>query len=38
MNYGYVKVSTETQNIARQMAEMKELGLSDNIHSFKKKN
>ncbi len=31
MNYGYVRVSTETQNIARQMSEMKELGLSDEV-------
>lgn len=29
MHYGYVRVSTETQNIARQMEEMKKLGLSD---------
>lgn len=34
MNYGYLRISTETQNIARQMVEMKELGLLDNIHSF----
>ena len=27
MKYGYVRVSTEAQNIARQMEEMYKLGL-----------
>ena len=31
MKYGYVRVSTQTQNIARQMEEMKKLGLSDDV-------
>jgi DNA invertase Pin-like site-specific DNA recombinase len=30
MKYGYVRVSTVTQNIDRQMDEMYKLGLSDN--------
>ena len=30
MKYGYVRVSTQTQNIARQMEEMYKLGLTDN--------
>lgn len=29
MKYGYVRVSTEAQNIARQMEEMYKLGLTD---------
>ena len=29
MNYGYVRVSTQTQNVARQMEEMKNQGLID---------
>lgn len=29
MNYGYVRVSTQTQNVARQMEEMKNQGLLD---------
>ncbi len=29
MKYGYVRVSTITQNIARQMDEMYKLGLDD---------
>ena len=29
MEYGYVRVSTITQNIDRQMAEFKKLGLLD---------
>lgn len=29
MKYGYVRVSTVTQNIARQMDEMYKLGLAD---------
>ena len=31
MNYGYVRVSTTTQNIARQMDEMYKAGLNDNV-------
>ena len=30
MKYGYVRVSTVTQNIDRQMDEMYKLGLTDN--------
>jgi len=29
MNYGYIRVSSQTQNIARQLEEMKKLNLSD---------
>lgn len=29
MNYGYVRISTLTQNIARQMEEMKKFGLAE---------
>lgn len=29
MKYGYVRVSTKAQNIARQMEEMYKLGLTD---------
>ena len=31
MKYGYVRVSSQTQNIARQMEEMYKLGLTDNV-------
>ena len=31
MKYGYVRVSTQTQNIARQMDEMYKLGLTDDV-------
>lgn len=31
MKYGYVRVSTETQNIARQIEEMYKLGLTDDV-------
>lgn len=31
MNYGYIRLSLETQNIACQMIEIKELGLSDEV-------
>ena len=31
MKYGYVRVSTQTQNIARQMEEMYKLGLTDDV-------
>lgn len=31
MKYGYVRVSTETQKIARQMEEMYKLGLTDDV-------
>ena len=31
MKYGYVRVSTHTQNIARQMEEMYKLGLTDDV-------
>ena len=31
MKYGYVRVSTTTQNIGRQMEEMYKLGLSDDF-------
>lgn len=31
MKYGYVRVSAQTQNIARQMEEMYKLGLADNV-------
>ena len=31
MKYGYVRVSTQTQNVARQMEEMYKLGLSDDV-------
>lgn len=37
MKYGYVRVSTETQNTARQMEEMYKLGLTnDTIYVDKK--
>ena len=31
MKYGYVRVSSQTQNIARQMEEMYRLGLTDDV-------
>ena len=31
MKYGYVRVSTQTQNIARQIEEMYKLGLTDDV-------
>ena len=31
MKYGYVRVSSESQNIVRQMEEMYKLGLSDDV-------
>ena len=31
MKYGYVRVSSQTQNIARQMEEMYKLGLTDDV-------
>ncbi len=31
MKYGYVRVSSQTQNIARQMEEMKKIGLTDDV-------
>lgn len=31
MKYGYVRVSTQTQNVARQMEEMYKLGLTDDV-------
>ena len=31
MKYGYVRVSTTTQNIGRQMEEMYKLGLTDDV-------
>lgn len=31
MKYGYVRVSSVTQNIARQMEEMKKFGLTDDV-------
>ena len=36
MKYGYVRVSTEAQNIARQMEEMYKLGLTDEFIYFDK--
>lgn len=36
MEYGYVRVSTTTQNIDRQVIEMKKEGLSDNQISIDK--
>ena len=31
MKYGYVRVSSQTQNITRQMEEMYKLGLTDDV-------
>ena len=31
MKYGYVRVSSQTQKIARQMEEMYKLGLTDDV-------
>ncbi|MBQ8293434.1 MAG: recombinase family protein [Bacilli bacterium] len=31
MKYGYVRVSSQTQNVARQMEEMYKLGLTDDV-------
>ena len=37
MKYGYVRVSTETQNIARQIEEMYKFGLTDDVIFIDKK-